>query len=687
MAENDLPDAPWATPSMPVTPPAPAADPALPDAPWTEAKPERSLVQHALSPITTYPETYQKMNKESVDEMKHGVGQIANADGAWDVAKGVGNTAMGAIGYVGSPINAAYRTVVGQPVEDVTGIPKEYTEFAASLATPGIGLTRIGGVPKTPPKPPTPQPFGVTKSVGQETGDLSAIQREQAALRGEMGPHAQERAKEFFAQQKGQLEDARTGIKEDLDPAKTIFADSPVEAGEHLSESIKKAAKVSKGVVDDAYQAAREAPGYMHPSVFEGLGSKIKTDLSLNKDPYKRYVIDDTTPSARSALKYIDDEVSRFVVENQANPFGNKKGVLLNELAAQAEAAGHYDVAQKLRFGDKGTIGLNGEDIDQIRKNLNIYRRQSYKPDNPTDFRATQAIIDNFDKRIADGFAADRWAGDPNAARLWNEAHAANTEYRNTFRGNNPAGKQVEKVTGIGTKDPAIPNDVIDMVTGASGTNPNTANVNFAKRAKEIAGESSPAWSAVRQGTFSRLIEPTGEAAGAQKTYSRLHQFLNGSGRELSNEVYNPAQRRMLQEFADLQKQLVIPREGANWSGTGAAVARIMDKIGSKTGMVVGAGLAHMIGPGIPWVTEAAGAAVAKGIGEISARRQAAKIAKQLPLVAEEAKKYRDAYALYLNKTSPGSQARAVAARANLVRAGSVLGVNLEEDLPDMNAQ
>lgn len=113
-----------------------------------------SPAERALSPITGYPETYQRMNKEARDMVSSGVSQMMHPDsltdpgahGISDVLTGAGKAALGGIGYVASPVTAAYRSVVGQPVEDVTGIPREYTEFAAQLATPGIGFARAGAV-------------------------------------------------------------------------------------------------------------------------------------------------------------------------------------------------------------------------------------------------------------------------------------------------------------------------------------------------------------------------------------------------------------------------------------------------------------------------------------------------------------------------------------------------------------
>jgi hypothetical protein len=125
-----------------------------------------SPLEKAISPITSYPATYDRMNREAQDEFSQGVDQVLNATGAGDVAKGVGKAALGGVGYLTSPINAAYRSIAGQPIEDVTGIPREQTEFALQLATPGIGLT--GGKPPAPRIAPPVAPAANALTPGQE---------------------------------------------------------------------------------------------------------------------------------------------------------------------------------------------------------------------------------------------------------------------------------------------------------------------------------------------------------------------------------------------------------------------------------------------------------------------------------------------------------------------------------------
>ncbi len=136
-----------------------------PEQPQSSESPKQngSIVDTALSPLTQFPEIYRGMKNDSLNQAARGVDQIkagisfgANpsqeagvepAAGAVDLAKGVGNVALGGVGYLASPFNAAINSFVGKPVQNATGIPAEYTDFAASLAVPGVGMTRMSSIP------------------------------------------------------------------------------------------------------------------------------------------------------------------------------------------------------------------------------------------------------------------------------------------------------------------------------------------------------------------------------------------------------------------------------------------------------------------------------------------------------------------------------------------------------------
>jgi len=141
----------------------------------------------AVAPITEYWPTQGQMANEGWEQAKHGAGQLAalpsreskytpesTGQAMLESIKGVGNVAAGALGYVASPISAAYRSFLGQPVEDVTGIPREYTEFGAQLATPGIGFTRLPGKPGAPVNPAEFRPPSETTVIPSEGQEVAA---------------------------------------------------------------------------------------------------------------------------------------------------------------------------------------------------------------------------------------------------------------------------------------------------------------------------------------------------------------------------------------------------------------------------------------------------------------------------------------------------------------------------------
>src|SRR5262245_60143694 len=88
-----------------------------------ERRSKMSAAEKLVSPITEYPRNYAELNQEAVDQMSRGAGQLASAvtgsggllERNWEGAKGAANLGLGALGYLGSPISAAYRSQFGNP--------------------------------------------------------------------------------------------------------------------------------------------------------------------------------------------------------------------------------------------------------------------------------------------------------------------------------------------------------------------------------------------------------------------------------------------------------------------------------------------------------------------------------------------------------------------------------------------
>jgi hypothetical protein len=625
--------------------------------PAAKAKP--SLLDKALEPFSTYPETWGRLASEGQEQISRGYDQATHPDsltdpkahGMSDVLTGVGNMALGTMAMGTSPINAAIHTIAGKPIEQNTGIPSQYTDFAASLALPMPKklprMSRLGEESRTPGLV-NEGPLGVTLSEGQATGDLSAIQREQAALRGQSGPPSQQHAERFYDQQRGQLENARTDIAQTLDPAGQRIAETPQAAGEVVSEQMQRTAQQRKAGVTEAYDKAKAYPGEVHAGAFEGISGKIKTDLSSRAEPI---VIDDKlTPFASHAIQDIETRVANLKIQNRASPHG------------QPDAA---DIA-----------GVNLEGIDQMRKRLSAFRKDAFGSGNAADGRAAKAVLDAFDDHIDTAINNGMFRGDPRAIGAWNDARAFYADYRKTFTAgkNDPVGRVVEKILTKGDNAQTA-NSVADFMYGTAGVNPTSLNVGVVNRLKSTFGDRSPDWSAIKQGLFSRLTEagPGVTEFGGGKVAQRLNKFLSSDGKEMANLVFSPAERDMMQKYADVMRQIEVPQAGANWSNTATFAAKAAAKTGSYIGVQIGMGIGMALGhgTGLPFgIGEAAGGLagglVAKFGEAASNALQARKIAKQMPIIGKVFTDYRAAAAAFETSPSARTVARLSLASRNL---------------------
>jgi hypothetical protein len=509
------------------------------------------------------------------------------------------------------------------------------------------------GLREPVPLPPAPEPsgpMGVTLSEGQATRELPALQAEQAARSGQLGDRAQARAQAFQQQQREQVAAATENAARSLDPYGMRIAETPQEAGQVVQQSLQNAAASEKAAVQQAYKLAQGLPGEIHPSAFENMGSRIRSDLWHRDEPV---VVDDQlTPFASRAVRDLDDRVSQLQIQNRASPFGQPAP---------------EDIA-----------GINLAGVDQMRRRLSAFRKNAFSSGNAADGRAAQAVLDAFDDQIDGAVNGGLFRGDPRAVQAWNDARAANADYRRTYTAqkNDPVGRVVEKVLGKGNNEAAIPNDVADYLYGSTGINPSSLHVGVAKRVRDILGDRSPEWSGVKQGLFSRLIEPAPGMTdwGPGKVANRVNQFLNGGGKEMSETVFSVPELDMLKQYAELQRALEVPQVVGG--AADASVGQIVRRIGGMAAHLVGGAIGHMIAPGFYGVGETVGAGiVGRGTAMAQEAARARKIARQMPLVTDAMRKWQKAVAVAQRKNLPVNQRLALVAQAELAHALQQLGV------------
>jgi Inorganic Pyrophosphatase len=653
LAFDDLPD-------ESATPPAASLHfDSLPD----ESKPPpQSALQAATAPITSIPSTYSRMVSDSLGQIGRGIKQIEgpslsgevtgenqdlySGNRAWDVTKGLGNVALGGLGYVTSPINAPLHTIVGEPVEKATGSP-----LAGSLAEAGAGFALP--VPKGLPRMgaeaalPAESEFGVTLSGGEQAGNMAMRQAEQKAIRSGEAP-------EWVAQRQAQLDEANQKLIQGLDPFGQDIAESAGQApGDLVSQAVQKSAASQKAAVKSAYDTAKALPGEIHAGVFEGMPQGIKGDLTLGDNPV---IIDQgTTPNAAKMIDYLDKQISNLKIQNKADPFGPPN--------------------------PETVTGVNLSGIDQWRKNLSSMRKDAFGSSPPgqtsADARAAQAVLNNFDNRIDAAVNGGMFTGDKSAIAAWNNARAANADYQSTFgiRKGDPVSRVVQKIIGNNVNDPLTPGKVMDQLVGASRTAPSTLNIGVANRLKNILGEQSPEWIAAKQGLLRSLVEPgEGEAAlGTGQVATRLSKFLNS---DMAGVIYTPAEQATLRAYANLNRQITMP--AGTYFPSAPPIQAAMAAMRARVGGIVGALIGHTLVP-IPLVGELGGLAAGTQT-EKALERLHSGVSKQLPIVGDQMAKWSRAQsAASAQPMNPILQRGAVGATVNLQKALSPLGIDLKQ--------
>jgi hypothetical protein len=523
--------------------------------------------------------------------------------------------------------------------------------------------TAIGlGVPaaRRAPGPVPAAPADVILSKGQETGDLAMIREAQAALRGQRGDPARVRAEQFAEQQGQQVQELKERIGQSFDQFGQTIAESPQDAAALAQSAVQRASQSAKADVNARYAQARQLGGEVDAGAFQGMGDQIRANLSSRAEPV--IVDDQLTPWASKALSEVD-KVGNLNIQNRA---------------------GLPPAIDPVTGKPMPVTGVNLEGIDQARKRLVQMRSGAYRS-NATDGRATSAVLDAFDDHITQAINSGAFKGNPQAVQAWNDARAASAQFKQTFSAikGDPAGQKIEKIIGRRGNDPLTPNDVADALYGAAGTNPGTTNVGVANRVKNILGDQSPEWSAVKQGLWRRLVEK-GEGQPEMEPgtiATRLMKFLNADGRDMALAVYSPQEREMMKRFAELQRQLQPPPTTVNRSETSTFVVPILKKIANGMTYLAGGALAHQFGFGME-ADVIAGMVSGKGTEFVKNAMDARRLSAQMPLATEAIEKFQKAVAAHARVNSPPSRVALSTATTHLVRAFKPLGITFQGALP-----
>jgi hypothetical protein len=561
-----------------------------------------SPVQKAINPITSYPETYQRMNKEARDMVSSGADQLvrgfgnakeASLDGLGDAAIGAGKVALGSLGYIASPINAAYRSIIGQPVEDTTGIPREYTEFAAQLATPGIGLP--GSVRAPAPNiprsaPVAPAPVNEIASAASRVSDVApeavnvprafasdnmAVQRTAQGIRnlpviGDAIPRA---TGEMTDQLGNAVKSIASSYGEGSGPnvASRIGRNIGSQAEGETQAASAAAAQSDAAVLADwerahtsardaigaaetgAADAARRAVGDMSP---QDMGATLIARLrhgerEAHATKERLYGVAANTDGAidANAVRGIRADVTQsldeqgLVVDPTLTPAASR---MVTELDNISSLRIPNRVAPTANPDEVAAVNMQG--LEQTRKRLNAL---SQAATNNADRRAARHVIGAFDDWIGSAFDNALFSGSDEALQSYRAARSANADWRQRFGFN--ARDDADRIINRIVTGEVTPQEVSNYIVGASKIGAKGVSSRLLTRLAEATGNDPEALQAIRGGVWNRLSQATeGTAAKLPaKIINDINEFLHGSGRDVANRLFTPEQQGVMRAYAD----------------------------------------------------------------------------------------------------------------------------------------
>ncbi len=435
---------------------------------------------------------------------------------------------------------------------------------------------------------------------GMATGDEAKQAAEEIARRGSAGPKAEAVAKDADAARMAATAEARDAIGSGLSADGRQLVDSPQQAGEAVSQGVADRAAAAKDAYQQSYKAAFDEPGSLPRAAFDDVGDTVNTRLSNPDDPI--FIDPLLTPHANLALKDVSSSLkgepspaATLAQKADQTAFDNMLSMGIPADKARASLPNLTPAASD------GTVNL--QEVDQARKRLVALMTQAKKSGNASDVRAMGRVISGFDDHLENVLDKGLFSGSDKAIDNLRQARQQFSQYRNTFGSKGTGdfvGQKMQKILGNIDGQEASHDDIANYLMGSNGVNGTTQTKALASHLKMVLGTDSPEWTAVRQGLWKRLTESTDGrlAMGEQKIAERLHEFLNGKGKQLSEVIFTQKERDTMRSLAGAYARMIPVKGATNSSNTSHMLKKIVDKgmssllplLGYSHGGVVGAG-------------------------------------------------------------------------------------------------
>lgn len=396
--------------------------------------------------------------------------------------------------------------------------------------------------------------FGVPLTRGQATGDVTQSATEESMRAGVRGQFAQNTLEAFDRTQEGAVDTARAGIGDSLGQN----TGNRVDAADTVMTGVRREAESARQAGRQAYEALEQSGAAISGESIGPLRQQIQSAVRA-----EGFSIDDATPNARAGLNLIEDAFQRS--ESGAVPF---------------------------------------MEIERVRQRLNGLRQAASRGSNGADQVAVGAVMDQFDTFLDDTITDALISGNKNILDEAKNARGLWSRYKNTFLSREGADNFIRKIV----QEDLSEDQVASWLFGASNNVGGGRTSLVARRVKDILGEDSPEFGAVRRAAWEHITTPVeGKSKGPQAIASQISELLDGKGQTLSRVLYTDRERQAMGEFRNMLRLLEPPQKATNRSGSGYQVERGMQTLLQ--------GFAGLVGSGAGGPVAGAGAAGAVSFG------------------------------------------------------------------------
>lgn len=307
-----------------------------------------------------------------------------------------------------------------------------------------------------------------------------------------------------------------------LEQARQAVGDlSPQDMGQTLITRLRAGEEQARATKDRLYQIAGNSDAAINSDAVGGLRARVAQ--SLENDGR---VIDGVLTPASSRMMDELQRLSTLNIENRA-------------VGARAPIpAGEQPV--------RAAVSMQG--IEQTRKRLNAMAQAA---SNDADRSAARRIIREFDNWLSDAFDNSLFSGSDEALQAFRQARQANTEWRQRFGFN--ARDDADRIINRVVTGEVTPQEVSNWLVGASQVGSKGLSSRLLTRIAEATGNDQQALQAIRGGIWNRLSQATEGATpkAPEKVASSINEFLNGSGRDVAQRMFTPAQQNIMRAYAD----------------------------------------------------------------------------------------------------------------------------------------